>query len=126
GVALDPAGDVLIADSGDNLIRKVTPVGAISTIAGDGTPCTTAGCGDGGPATSAQLDNPAGLAVDADGDVLIADSGDDEIRKLAPDGTITTIAGGGACGAPPCGDGGPATGAALSGPLGLAIDRSGD
>ena len=82
GVALDPGGDVYIADMADNEVRKLSPAGVITIVAGDGTPCQVApACGDGGPATSAQLNAPTGVAVDSHGDVFIADAGDEEIRE---------------------------------------------
>ncbi len=131
GVAVDHAGDVYIADFGDNEIRKVTPTGMISTIAGNGAQCHTApSCGDGGPATSAQLE-PDGVAVDGSGNVYIGDFGDNEVRKVS-DGTISRVAGDGTnCanagqGTPSCGDGGPATSAQITQPTAVALDPAGD
>jgi sugar lactone lactonase YvrE len=129
GVAVDHAGNLYIADTSDQEIRKVGPDGTITRVAGDGTTCATAGCGDGGPAVDAQLDNPQSVAVDGTGDLYIADTDDEEVRKVAPNGTITTIAGrlGLFCEHPPdCGDGGLATRAFLSQPLGVAVDNGGD
>ena len=129
GVAVGPSGEVYIADWGDNQIRKVALDGTISAVAGDGTACFSAPrCGDGAVAISAQLSFPEGVAVGSDGSVYIADTGDNEIRKLAPNGTITRFAGTGQdCSRPPaCGDGGAATSAQLSAPAGIAIDRTGD
>jgi trimeric autotransporter adhesin len=87
GVAVDGGGNVYIADSGNNRVRKITPSGIITTVAGNGT-CGTSG--DGGPANSAQLVYPSGLAVDSGGNLYIAAG--DRIRKVAADGIITTIA----------------------------------
>lgn len=120
GVAVDPFGNVYIADDGNNRIRKVTPQGIISTIAGSGTAGFS---GDGGPAALAQLRGPSAVAVDASGNVYIADAGNQRIRKVtAATGTITTVAGTGTFGF--SGDGGPATAAQLfiaAGAL-LAVD----
>jgi sugar lactone lactonase YvrE len=133
GVAVDSSGNVYIADTGDNRIREVVAAtGDIETIAGTGVQCgtTQASCGDGGPAKSAELGGPYGVAVDSSGNVYIADTLDSEIRMVsASSGTITTIAGGGnPCGSPTstCGDGGPATSAQLAGPRAVAVDASGD
>lgn len=122
-VAFDQAGDMLIADSGDAEIRKVTPSGTITTVAGNGTLCWTApACGDGGPATQAELNDPTGVAVDQAGSVYIADPVDEEVRRVAPDGTISRFAGtGSSCTtAPRCGDG-PAGSAQLTAPTGVTV-----
>jgi trimeric autotransporter adhesin len=131
GVAVNAAGDVLIADQADDVVREVNhATGVISTIAGiEKTQCSTSPCGDGGAATSATLDSPAAVAVDAAGDVLIADTGDDVIREVNHStGVITTIAGieKTQCSTSPCGDGGAATSATLSFPTGVAVDAAGD
>ena len=129
GVAVGPAGDVYVADWGDNEVRKLSVTGSITPVAGGGTPCSSPpACGDRGPATDAQLSFPDGVAVDQAGNVYIADTGDNEVRKVSPGGTITRFAGTGAvCASPPaCGDGGAATAAQLRNPFGLAVDRSGD
>jgi hypothetical protein len=122
-------GSVYIADSLDHEVRKLSPDGTITRIAGNGTPCTTApACGDGGAATSAELNQPLALAVDRAGNLYISDTGDREVREVSAGGTITRIAGNGAdCSSPPaCGDGGPATSAELSGPDGVAVDPAGN
>jgi sugar lactone lactonase YvrE len=117
-VAVDAAGNLYIADTGNNRIRKVDKSGTITTIAGNGS---SGYYGDGGPATSAEL-YPAALAVDASGNIYIANG--NRIRKVDKSGTITTIAGNGSSGY--SGDGGPATSAELSYPCGVALDASGN
>src|ERR1700736_2645147 len=88
GVAVDGAGNLFIGDSGR--VRKVSPSGIITTVAGNGTPRLS---GDGGPATSAQLYSPTGVVVDRAGNLFIPDSGRD--RKVSPSGIIATVAGNG-------------------------------
>ncbi len=99
GLALDASGNLFIADTNNNRIRKVDSTGTITTVAGSsGAVCYTYACetaGDGGPATSAMLATPAGIAVAADGSLYIADSGIALVRRVSPNGTIQTIAGGG-------------------------------
>ncbi len=129
GIAVDGAGDLYIADTGNNRVRKVAPGGIISTVAGSGQPVSSAGfSGDGGPAINAQLDYPMGLAVDAMGNVYIADSGNSRIRKVAPGGAISTVARGGQPGsfAGFSGDGGAAIHAVLNRPVAVSMDASGD
>jgi Fe-S cluster biogenesis protein NfuA len=128
GVAVDSHGNVYVADWGDNEVRRIAPDGTITTIAGGGAPCwSPPGCGDGAAATDAELSFPNGVAVGPDGSIYIADTGNNEIRKVSPSGTITRFAGtGSGCSQPPnCGDGGPATNAQLSAPAAVAVDRSG-
>jgi hypothetical protein len=122
GVAVDTAGNIYIADYGNSRIRKITvSSGVITTIAGTGT---DGYAGDGGPATSAQLNRPSGVAVDTAGNIYIADYGNSRIRKVdAITGVITTIAGTGTSGY--AGDGGPATSAQLNDPRGVAVDTAG-
>jgi sugar lactone lactonase YvrE len=128
-VAVGRAGNVFIADMGDNEIREVKPNGQMTVVAGNGAFCQNPpNCGDGGPATDAELSFPSGIAVDGAGNIYVADTQDNEIRKITPSGTISRVAGTGApCAHPPsCGDGGLADTAQLTGPAGLAIDRSGN
>ena len=120
GVAVDASGNVYIADSRNNVVRKVTAGGTISTFAGNNTVGYT---GDGGPATAAQLSAPGDVAVDAAGNVYIADTRNNAIRMVATSGTITTIAGNGTFGY--TGDGGPATAAQLNRPAGIGLDATG-
>ena len=124
GIAVDSAGNLYIADSGNNRIRKVTPQGIISTVAGNGQSAYDGdgGSGDGGPATSAQLFKPAGVAVDSAGNLYIAASG--RIRKVTPQGTISTVAGNGGYGF--SGDGGPAISAEFASPVDVAVDAAGN
>jgi uncharacterized protein (TIGR03437 family) len=119
GVAVDSAGNLYIADQSNNRIRKVSN-GVITTVAGNGT---LGYGGDGGPATSAQLTNPYGVAVDAAGNLYIADFGSSRIRKVS-NGVITTVAGNGTQDF--SGDNGPATSAQLDAPRGVAVDSAGN
>jgi len=119
GVAVDASGNLYI--SSGSRVRKVSPGGGISAFAGT----ATAGfAGDGGPAASAQLTEPHGLAVDSAGNIYIADSGNFRIRKVARDGTITTVAGTGLAGY--TGDGGPAVAAQIGYVHALAFDGAGN
>ena len=102
-------------DVGNQRIRRVSPAGTITTVAGNGTPGYG---GDGGPATAASLKDPHNLAETADGGFLIADTSNQRIRKVWPDGTITTVAGSSTRGY--AGDGGPPTEAQLSAPKAVA------
>src|SRR5207253_2565847 len=122
-VAVDAAGNLFIADAANNRIRRVAAsTGIITTFAGTGG---TGFFGDGGPATSAQLWNPTGVAVDAAGNLFIADAANNRIRRVAAGtGTITTVAGTGDAGFG--GDGGPATSAQLWTPTGVAVDAAGN
>ena len=128
GLALDGSGDLYIADLGNNRIREVTPGadgllsdGIINTVAGTGQSSYN---GDGGPATSANLYLPGGVAVDSSGDLYIADSVNNRIRMVNSSLIISTVAGDGD--SDYGGDNGPATQAALDHPFGIAVDRSGD
>jgi uncharacterized protein (TIGR03437 family) len=121
GVAVDAGGNLYIADTGNQRIRKVSAGGIITTVAGNGNPGFS---GDGGPATSEQLWNPSNVAVDAVGNLYIADQGNNRIRKVNASGTISTVAGNGNYGY--SGDGGAATGAQLAGPAGVAVDAAGN
>jgi hypothetical protein len=120
GVTPTPDGGYLIADAAHNRIRKVLG-GTINTVAGNGTAGAT---GDGGPATSAELSRPVRTAMQADGGYLIAEQNGQRVRRVAPDGTISTVAGTGTAGF--SGDGGPATAAQLNQPFGVGVLPSGD
>ena len=132
GVAVDASGNLYIADSWNNVIRKVTAsTGIISTFAGNGFGAGSSGgySGDGGPAASAELSHPTGVAFDGAGNLYIADFSNLVIRKVvASNGYISTVAGNGPQN--PCvsfgGDGGPATSAALCYPSGVSIDKAGN
>jgi sugar lactone lactonase YvrE len=121
-VAVDKAGNVYIADTFNNRIRKVTASnGLIVTVAGTGTQGYS---GDGGLATSAKLNQPYGIAVDSAGNLYVTDTGNYRVRKImATSGVISTIAGTGTQGS--SGDGGPATSATLYHPFGIAVTASG-
>jgi trimeric autotransporter adhesin len=125
-VAVDPSGNVLVADQSDHRIRRITPAGIITTLAGNGagTPAAGSFSGDGGPATSASLNNPTAVTVDAAGVVYFSDQFNQRIRKVVLDGTITTIAGNGNPGF--TGDGGPAVAASLNYPGGITVDAAGN
>lgn len=117
GLAIDGAGNLYVADTGNNAIRKITPDGKVSTLAGDGL----AGDKDGGGA-AARFNGPIGVAVDADGVVYVTDTYNDRIRRIARNGDVTTIAGGGRTGKAD----GPAAQALFDLPTGLAVAANGD
>ena len=120
GLAVDHLGNLFIADALNDRIRRVSPTGVITTVAGGGVN----GLGDGGPATSAKLYYPTGVAVDGDDNLFIADLGNNRIRKVSRSGIITTAAGGANRGF--FGDGGLASNASLNQPRGVAIDSAGN
>jgi sugar lactone lactonase YvrE len=122
GVAVDASGNLFIADTANNVIREVVAAtGKIQTVAGTGV---GGGSGDGGPATSAELNSPVSITLDAGGNLFIADSNDVIREVVAATGNIQTIAGTGNYGY--SGDGGPATNAELNGPVGIAVDSGGN
>jgi sugar lactone lactonase YvrE len=120
-IVVDARGRVFFTDQINERVRMIDVDGTITTVAGTGEAGDT---GDGGPATDATLNSPYGLAIDAAGNLYVADSKGARVREIARDGTITTVAGTGVPGY--SGDGGQATQAELSQPSSLAVDASGD
>jgi NHL repeat-containing protein len=121
GVAVDPFGNVLIADTANNRVRRVDPGGTITTVAGTGR---SGFGGDGGPALDAMLAGPTALTADSEGNLFIADTGNNRIRRVDSSGVITTVAGTGDAGF--SGNNGPAIKAALAAPNGVAVDSNGN
>jgi sugar lactone lactonase YvrE len=121
GMTVDASGNLYIADAGNSRVRRVSPSGIITTVAGTGTYGFS---GDGGPAADAQLRFPSGVAVDASGNLYIVDAQDNRVRRVTPNGTISTFAGTGTYGF--SGDGGPASDADLRFPYGVAVDAIGN
>ena len=120
GLAADVSGNLFLANSRPNTIRKVATNGIITTVAGNGV---SGYSGDGGSATLAELNNPVGVAVDAAGNLFVADYSNSRIRKVDTNGIITTIAGRGTGGY--SGDGGAATNATMNYPNAVSLDASG-
>ncbi|WP_413757071.1 RICIN domain-containing protein [Streptomyces sp. MMBL 11-3] len=118
-VAVDSAGSLYVVDANNHRVRKITADGQISTVAGTGTPGFS---GDGGPAASARLNLPLGVAVDSGGNLYVADYNNHRIRKVTADGKISTVAGTGVTGFR--GDGGAAVSAQLNRPYAVAADGS--
>ena len=119
GVAADATGNLYIADSANNRVRKVTPAGVILPFAGNGM---LGSSGDGGQAVNATFNQPQSVAVDSTGSVYVSDTGNHRIRKVSPSGVITTVAGTGVDSFG--GDGGAATQAQLNSPFQIAIDSA--
>ena len=123
GVAIDSDGNIYIPDTENHRIRKVDTEGIMTTFAGTGEEGYS---GDGGPATEAELNWPTGVAVDGAGNVYIADRNNERVRRVDPEGIITTFAGTGEWGYDSDEDGGPAASALLNWPTGLALDTDGN
>lgn len=121
GIIKDGSGNVIFCDAFGHSIRKISPAGIITTIAGNGSPGYS---GDGGPATAATVSGPAGIAIDTAGNILVAEYGNHVIRKINTSGIISTIAGNGTPGF--SGDGGPATAATFNGSEGICVDNAGN
>ncbi len=117
----DAAGAIYVAEEAGHRVTRIDPSGTFARVAGTGT---AAFFGDQGPATAAALNAPAGLALAADGSLYVADTGNHRVRRVALDGTITTVAGNGT--GTFAGDGGPAVDAALNRPIGIVFDARGD
>jgi sugar lactone lactonase YvrE len=117
GVATDASGNVYVADASNNLIRKISPAGVVSTFAGSGQYGSANGTG-----TAASFGGPFGVATDASGNVYVGDSGNNLIRKISPAGVVSTLAGSGQIGA----SNGTGTAASFNYPAGLATDASGN
>jgi hypothetical protein len=120
-IEVDSAGNVLIAEENGHRIWKIDPSGNLAAFAGTGQPGFS---GDGGPADKAQLNGPFSLAIDGEDNVFIGDYDNSRVRRVDPDGAITTVAGNGEVGTG--GDGGPATEAQLDSPSGLDVDGAGN
>ncbi|MDX2044345.1 MAG: hypothetical protein SF097_24260 [Acidobacteriota bacterium] len=123
GLVVDAMGNVIFADNLNRRVRKVSPAGVITAFAGTGE---VGSGGDGGQAKDATFNSPTGVAIDAAGNVYISDSNTHRVRKVAPDGVITTVAGTGVGFGGFNGDGGLAKDAELAGPQGLAVDKDGN
>jgi len=130
GMATDSAGNLFIADGANHRVRRVTPAGIITTVAGTGLSGSFGDCassgprGDGGQAVAAQLCTPADVALDASGNLYITEMVGQRVRKVTPAGLISTLAGNGKRAF--AGDGGPGAQASLHEPMGLAVDNSGN
>ena len=117
GLAIDAAGNVYVADGRNYKIRKITPAGVVTTLAGSGSSGVTDGIG-----TAASFQDPSGIAVDATGNIYVADSSNQKIRKITPAGVVTTLAGSGSRGAID----GTGTAASFNNPTGVAVDAAGN
>lgn len=120
GVAYDSSGNLYVADARNHQVTRVDPSGQLTVVAGTGR---QGFAGDGGPAIAAELNGPTGIAVDARGNVYIADTGNQRVRRIGPDGIVLTVCGTGIAGF--SGDGGAATAARLRSPSALAVGDSG-
>ncbi|MBL7500464.1 protein kinase [Frankia sp. CNm7] len=123
GPAIDVFGNLYVADFGNNRVRRISLDGTITTIAGTGEAGFS---GDGGPATQAQLNQPAGVAIGPLGELYIVDTFNMRVRQVSPAGIITTVAGSGERPWDPDHDGGPATAASMWYPAGIAVDPVGN
>lgn len=117
GIAVDKAGNLFVADYYDNRIRKVTPAGEVSTFAGSGNMGEVDGQGD-----AASFSNPAGICIDAAGNLYVSDSAGNRIRKITPTGAVSTLAGSGVFGG---NTDGPKASATFNQPIGITVDNAG-
>jgi sugar lactone lactonase YvrE len=117
GLAIDSAGNIYVADTYNNMIRRISPQGVVTTLAGKTTPGSANGKG-----AAASFSHPAGIAVDPQGNLFVADAGNNKIRRIGPDGTVTTLAGSGTRGSA----NGPDTTASFNKPLGITTDKAGN
>lgn len=115
-LAIDSAGNIYVADMGNNLVRKITALGVVTTLAGSGSAGSANGTG-----AVASFNGPAGLAVDASGNVYVGDSNNNMVRKITKDGVVTTLAGSGTAGK----TNGALTSATFNSPQGIAVDAYG-
>jgi len=116
GMCIDASGNIYVADEDNNMIRKITPAGVVTTLAGQ----TSAGWVDGAPSV-AKFNLPCGVAVDASGNVYVADNNNNRIRKITPSGTVSTLAGSGSAAYAD----GQGIAASFNQPFSVAIDNSG-
>ncbi|MBL7550807.1 protein kinase [Frankia sp. AgB1.9] len=123
GPAMDGFGNLYFADFDNNRVRRISPDGTITTVAGNGQAGYS---GDGGPATAAMLNKPVAVAIGPGGTLYIVDTFNMRVRQVSPDGIIQTVAGSGERPWNPDDDGGPATNAALWYPSGIAVDNTGN
>ncbi len=121
GIATDGAGNVYVADTGNNTIRKITPDGVVSTLAGT---AGQSGSTDGAGTTTALFDGPFGVAVDLQGNIYVADIDNSTIRKITPDGVVSTLAG--SAGQTGSTDGAATSAALFNAPTGVAVDSQGN
>ncbi|MDR2209826.1 MAG: SMP-30/gluconolactonase/LRE family protein [Azoarcus sp.] len=126
GIAIDASNNLYVADSGNNRIRKVTPTGEVSTLAGSGAIPWQGGFAD-GPGNAAQFGWPTGIAIDASNNLYVADANNHRIRKIAPNGEVSTLAGSGATGSKEGGFAdGPGSAAQFKQPTDITIDKAGN